>query len=81
MRLCTLRAGSKEDQGSQADLSAASLPSFPMALLFEVESLEWSSLTEGDSWKEKEVFHCYLESYSTASLAFTVCLPLNGPLL
>jgi len=43
-----------------------------MALLFEVASLEWPSLTEGDSCKEKEVFRYYMGSYSTASLAFTV---------
>lgn len=52
-----------------------------MALLFEVESLEWPSLTEGDSCKEKEVFRYCPESCTTAKLAFTVLLPLNGSLL
>lgn len=67
--------------GGQAHLSAPSLPSFPMALLFKVESLEWPSLTGGDSCQEKGVFHHYTGSLSPVSLAFTVCLPLNGPLL
>lgn len=68
-------------QGVKAHLSAPSLPSFPMALLFKAESLEWPSLTGGDSCQEKGVLHHYTGSLSPASLAFTVCLPLNGPLL
>lgn len=67
-----LQAGKQEDDGSQAHLSAASLPSFPMALLLEAESLELLSLTEGDSCEEKEVFRYYMEPYTTASLVFTV---------
>lgn len=69
-RLCPSRL--QEHQGSQAHLSAPSLPSFPMVLLFEGESLEWPSLTEGDSCEEKEVFCYYMGFYTTASLAFTV---------
>lgn len=53
-----------------------------MVLLFKVESLEWLSLTEGDSCKEKGGFHYQRGSYTPASLAFIVCLPLiKGPLL
>lgn len=49
-----------------------------MALLFEPESLEWPSLTEGDSCKENKFL---IIAYTTAGLAFTLLLSLNGTLL
>lgn len=45
-----------------------------MALLLEAESLEWLSLTEGDSCEEKEVFpllHGVLHHSSSCSYSLT----------